>query len=232
MNIAIIPARGGSKRIPRKNVRPFCGRPMISWSIQAAQACGLFDRVLVSTDCPEIGRVAEDYGASVPFMRPAELSDDHTPTIPVVRHAIDVVLQQGHAIDHVCCVYATAPFIRTSDLLQGHAKLVDDDQLEFVVSVTEFAFPVQRALTAKGNCVEMIWPEHELTRSQDLPPAWHDAGQFYWGRPDAFQRRDGFFNARTAAVILPAHRVVDIDTPDDWTRAEMMFLASRGVSAA
>ncbi len=232
MKVAIIPARGGSRRIPRKNIRPFCGRPMIAWSIQAAQGCGLFDRVVVSTDCEEITKVAKDYGAWVPFRRPPELSDDHTPTMPVIRHAVQWLDHNHHQVTQVCCVYATAPFLEVSDLLAGYQALQSDPQLDFAFSVTTFDFPVWRGLRIQDNRVEMLWPEHQLTRSQDLETAYHDAGQFYWGRADAFRRHDGFFTAQSAPVVLPAHRVQDIDTPEDWTRAELMFLALKSMRAA
>ncbi len=225
VNIAIIPARGGSKRIKHKNIREFCGRPMIAWSVEIARDCGLFDQIVVSTDCPSIAGVARDCGASVPFLRPPELSDDLTPTIPVIRHALNHIVESGTAPEYVCCIYATAPLIESSDLVTALALLQQDRELEFAFPVTQFSFPIYRALQISNNRVSMIWPEHELTRSQDLPVAWHDAGQFYFGRPAAFFANDGFFSARSAPVVLPAHRVQDIDTDDDWIRAEALFRA-------
>lgn len=231
MNTAIIPARGGSKRIPGKNIRPFCGKPIIAWSIEAALQSGLFDQVIVSTDCEKTAAVATDRGATVPFMRPPEISDDHTPTIPVVRHAIRWLTQNEQTPAKVCCIYATAPFLQVEDLRQGLEFLEGDSAVEFSFPVTEFAFPIFRGLAIENQRVKMLWPEHELTRSQDLTPAWHDAGQFYWGTATAFLEHEGFFSARSAPVILPSHRVQDIDTPEDWVRAELMFQAMTGAQA-
>jgi N-acylneuraminate cytidylyltransferase len=227
MRLALIPARGGSKRIPRKNIKMFCGKPMIAWSIEAAQACGLFERIVVSTDDDEIAAVAKDFGAAVPFMRPAALSDDHTGTSEVVAHAIEFFRAQSDIVDPVCCIYATAPFVAAADLLLGLRTLVDT-HADFAFSVTSYAFPIQRAikLTEAGR-VEMFQPEHFKTRSQDLPQAFHDAGQFYWGRADAWCSGKAIFSQNSAPVILPRHRVQDIDTAEDWERAEWMFKVLR-----
>lgn len=225
--VAIIPARGGSKRVPRKNVRPFGGKPMIAWPISTALKSGLFEEVVVSTDDEEIASIAETYGASVPFRRPAELADDHTPTLPVIAHALRWLEERRSAITFACCVYATAPFLRTEHLSQGLALLQRHPTADFAFSVTSYAFPIFRALKhdADGS-VSMFWPEHELTRSQDLPKAWHDAAQFYWGRPQAFHSSRGIFSARSFAVPLPRHLVQDIDSEEDWQRAELMFAAA------
>ena len=225
MKVAIIPARGGSKRIPRKNIKPFCGKPMIAWSIEAALQSGCFDRIIVSTDDAEIAAVARQHGAEVPFMRPAELSDDHTGTIPVIRHAIEWCNQQGQRVELACCLYATAPFVRAEDLLRGLTTL-QDSNCEYAFSVTSYAFPIQRAIriNAKGR-VEMFNPEHFNTRSQDLEEALHDAGQFYWGRADAWLMSKPIFTPDSQPVLLPRHRVQDIDTPEDWSRAEWLFKA-------
>jgi N-acylneuraminate cytidylyltransferase len=221
--VAVIPARGGSKRIPRKNIREFCGKPMIAWSIEAAKASGCFDRIVVTTDDPEIAEVAKAWGAEVPFKRPAELSDDYSGTLPVIRHAVDWLRQNGEPVDYVCCIYATAPFISPEDLQRGW-KLIQQEAASYAFSVTSYAFPIQRAIriTADGR-VAMFRPEHFNTRSQDLEEAWHDAGQFYWGTAEAWLEERPVFSEGAVPVKLPRHRVQDIDTPDDWTRAEWMF---------
>lgn len=225
MKIAIIPARGGSKRILRKNIKLFCGKPMIAWSIEAALQSACFDHVVVSTDDAEIAEVARQYGATVPFMRPAELSDDYTGTIPVIRHAIEWFNRQGQRIEEACCLYATAPFVSADDLRRGLGVLQGND-CDYVFSVTSYAFPVQRALrlTEQGR-VAMLNPEHFNTRSQDLDEAYHDAGQFYWGCAEAWLHGKMIFSPDSLPVLLPRHRVQDIDTPEDWVRAEWLFKA-------
>lgn len=225
MRLAVIPARGGSKRIPRKNIRPFGGKPMVVWSIEAAVASGCFDRVIVSTDDADIARVARDHGAEVPFVRPPELSDDHTGTVPVIAHATQWMQAQGEAVDGVCCLYATAPFVRAEDLQRGlHA--LQTMQCDYAFSVTSYAFPIQRAIrVAADGRVSMMQTEHLNTRSQDLEEAYHDAGQFYWGQTSAWLDHRPIFSPASAAVMLPRHRVQDIDTPEDWERAEWLFKA-------
>ena len=225
MNVCVIPARGGSKRIPRKNIKLFCGRPMIAWSIEAAQQSGCFDQVVVSTDDAEIAEVARQCGAQVPFIRPAALSDDHTSTTAVVAHATNWFAAQGQTPTQVCCLYATAPFVSAADLRQGLTVLTDTGA-DYAFSVTSYAFPIQRAIRlTTNNRVEMFNPEHFNTRSQDLEEAYHDAGQFYWGRAEAWLQGRMIFSPAAAPVILPRQRVQDIDTPEDWTRAEWMFKA-------
>lgn len=223
--VAIIPARGGSKRIPRKNIRDFCGKPMIAWSIEAAMASRCFDRIIVSTDDHEISELAKQLGAEVPFVRPAELSDDYAGTLPVIRHAVDWLQQNGDQIEYACCIYATAPFISPEDLERGLERIREEDA-SYAFSVTSYAFPIQRAIriTAHGR-VAMFYPEHFSTRSQDLEEAWHDAGQFYWGTAEAWLEERAIFSEGAVPVLLPRHRVQDIDTPEDWTRAEWMFKA-------
>jgi len=226
MTVAIIPARGGSKRIPRKNVKSFCGKPMISWSIAAARSAGVFDAVLVSTDDDEIASVAEAAGAEAPFRRPPELADDHTPTLPVIAHALRWLENSRGPVTFACCIYATAPLLQPAYLREGLELLKSHPDADFAFSVTSFAFPIFRSLKRNPDgTVAMFWPEHELTRSQDLPEAWHDAGQFYWGRRDAFLTRTGIFSSRSFPVTLPRHLVQDIDTQEDWDRAERMFSA-------
>lgn len=229
MRLAVIPARGGSKRIPRKNVREFCGRPMIAWSIEAALQSGCFDKIVVSTDDDEIAAISVAEGAEVPFRRPSNLSDDYTATSPVVAHAIQWCSDAGSPPDKVCCLYATAPFVNPVDIVQGLRQLEASDA-DFAFSVTSYPFPIQRAVRVnESGRVSMFQPEHFLTRSQDLEEAYHDAGQFYWGTATAWLENRPIFSAKSAAVFLPRHRVQDIDTPEDWQRAELMFSVIRSM---
>jgi len=225
MKLAIIPARGGSKRIPRKNIKLFCGKPMIVWSIKAALSSGCFDKVIISTDDDEIADIATEHGAEVPFIRPKELADDHTGTIPVIAHAVEWQNNQGNKCSEVCCIYATAPFIQATDLQRG-LQILQSSGADYAFSITSYPFPIQRAIriTPKQR-VEMFQPEYFNTRSQDLEEAWHDAGQFYWGKAQAWLRRAPIFDLISAPVQLPRHRVQDIDTLEDWKRAEWMFKA-------
>lgn len=224
--IAIIPARGGSKRIPRKNIRPFHGRPMMAWSIGVALASKLFDAVIVSTDDDEVASVAVECGAEVPFRRPAELAKDYVPTVPVIRHALSWWEENRGPVKFACAIGATAPFLRAEDLARGRQALELDPSLEFATGVTSFPFSIFRALRmGAGGHISMFWPEHELTRSQDLTEAWHDAGQFDWGTCDAWRNHDGTFSARSVGIKIPRNRVQDIDTLEDWTRAEALFRA-------
>ena len=225
MKVAVIPARGGSKRIPCKNVKLFAGKPMIARSIMAARRSGCFDRIIVSTDDDNIAEVAKEWDAEVPFMRPKELSDDHTPTNPVIKHAINWLRNNGASPDYVCCLYATAPFIQSRFLHEGIAKLEASDK-SFAFTVTSFPFPIQRAIriNSRGE-IEALWPENALARSQDLEATFHDAGQFYWGLTEAFLEDVIFFSPASLPVMLPRHLVQDIDTPEDWHRAELMYRA-------
>jgi N-acylneuraminate cytidylyltransferase len=225
MNIAIIPARGGSKRIPRKNIKKFHGKPLIAYSIEAAKASGCFDKIIVSTDDEEIASVAKQYGAEVPFMRPADISDDFTTTLDVMQHAIQWCQHQQWKIINVCCIYATAPFLLATDISKGFEK-VSKANVEYVFSATTFPFPIQRAITVTENgAVSMIEPEYANTRSQDLVEAYHDAGQFYWGKSSAFLIGKAIFAPHSEAIILPRKRVQDIDTPEDWELAEVLYSA-------
>lgn len=225
MRLCVIPARGGSKRIPRKNIKSFCGKPMIAYSIEAALKSGLFDKIVVSTDDEEIAKIAKSYGAEVPFMRPPELSDDHTATIPVIAHAIKATCKDLAQVEAVCCIYATAPFVSAKFIKEAYEKLVATKS-SYAFSATSFPFPVQRAIRlTKDDRVEMFSPENFAVRSQDLEEAYHDAGQFYWGTPSAWLEGKIIFAPHSTAVLLPRHLVQDIDTPEDWIRAEFMFKA-------
>lgn len=226
MNIAIIPARGGSKRIPRKNVREFCGRPMIGWPIEAAVKSGLFERVIVSTDDEEIALAARHAGAETPFMRPKELADDHSGTTDVVIHALSWAMEAGWQVEAACCIYATAAFICADDLLHARRQLSDD--CDYVFPAVRYGHPPQRGFMrgANGN-PELLHPEHTETRTQDLPPIFHDSGQFYWGTRDAWLDRRPFFGEKTRFIELPQTRAWDIDRPEDWDTAERFFAMSR-----
>nr|WP_174507022.1 pseudaminic acid cytidylyltransferase [Acinetobacter sp. Marseille-Q1620] len=223
MQLAVIPARGGSKRIPRKNIKEFHGKPMIAWSIEAALQSRCFDEIWVSTDDAEIAEIAQQYGAKVPFLRPKELSDDFATTADVMQHAV----QEFNRLytenpEFVCCLYATAPFVLAEDLLKGF-QLIQNKTVDYVFSATTYAFPIQRAIKLSENGhVEMFYPEHFNTRSQDLTEAWHDAGQFYWGTSDAWLNKTIIFSNHSSVIQLPRYRVQDIDTYEDWERAEKM----------
>lgn len=230
MKICVIPARGGSKRIPRKNIRLFAGKPIVAWSIRVAREVGLFDRIMVSTDDAEIAEVARHYGAEVPYLRPADLSDDHTGTNAVVRQAIIWHGEHGYLVDHACCLYATAPMVQPQYIKEGFERLVETGKA-FVFSVTRYHFPIQRAIRLnEAGEIEAIYPHYQTVRSQDLEPAYHDAGQFYWGTARAFLDDTPLFASTSLPVILPSHLVQDIDNEEDWCRAELMFQAWQNAS--
>jgi len=230
MRIAVIPARGGSKRIPRKNLRAFCGKPIIVWSIEVARTSELFDHVLVSTEDPEIAAVSERAGAEVPFVRPLELADDFTTTTQVVGHATDWALSQGWPLSAVCCIYATAPLIDANDIRQG-LEILESGPWAFTFAATTFATPIFRAFREDPDAgIEMFFLEYASTRSQDLPQALHDAAQFYWGRPSAWLERRPLLGRPSKPVVIPRWRVQDIDEEDDWTRAEMIFHQLRALA--
>ena len=222
MKIAIIPARGGSKRIPRKNVRDFRGKPMIAWAINAAQESRLFDRVIVSTDDEEIASIAAKWGAEAPFTRPVDLADDLTPTVPVIAHAIKSCLDFGWVSDYVCCIYPCVPFLQVTDLVSA-LELAYAKNADFVYPVTEYVHPIQRAMRQlPSGEMQFFSPQFELTRTQDLEKSYHDAGQFYWGKLSAWLSHKKMHTAGFGMVV-PNSRIVDIDNEDDWNRAEFLF---------
>lgn len=224
MNIAVIPARGGSKRIPRKNIKAFAGRPMIAHAIAAAIKSKLFDRVVVTTDDADIAAIAQQWGAETPFLRPPELADDHTPTVPVIAHAIRTLQEQGSVFDAVCCIYPGVPFIQTEDLSAAYELLLTCGA-GYCYPVTEFPSPIQRALRRLSDGkIQPINPQYEWTRTQDLEPAYYDAGQFYWGKVPTWLGGLGL-QSNGSGLVIPQWRVVDIDTPEDWHRAELLFKA-------
>ncbi|MFT5836438.1 MAG: pseudaminic acid cytidylyltransferase [Sulfurimonas sp.] len=220
--LAIIPARGGSKRIPKKNIKDFFNKPLIAYSIEVALASKLFDKVIVSTDDEEIARVAKEYGAEVPFLRPKELSDDITGTADVTLHAVKFLKSQGFEYDFICTIYATAPLLQKEFLIQGYEKLKNSDALNSF-SATSMPFPIQRTfkLDKDGRC-EMFMPEHYQSRSQDLEVAYQDAGQFYWSKTNK-NSDELMFSKDSIAILLPRHLVQDIDTAEDWERAQILY---------
>jgi len=223
MNVAIIPARGGSKRIPKKNIKDFLGKPIIAYSIENAINSKLFDRVIVSTDDKEIAEISISYGAEAPFIRPSELSDDFSGTHEVVGHAIQWLENCGEVVDYACCIYATAPFIKEDDLIDGY-NLIKTGSWESVIAVTNFSYPIFRSFKELQNGgVEMFFPDYYASRSQDLPEAYHDAGQFYWARAEIWINKPVGFSKSTGIVKLPGYRVKDIDTLDDWIEAEFIY---------
>ena len=225
MKVAIIPARGGSKRIPRKNIRVFRGKPMLAWSAEAAFASGCFDRVILSTDDEEIAAVAGRYGVDAPFRRPPELANDQAGTLPVIAHAVAWLRAQGANPRLVCCIYAASPLIRAEDLRQGLRRL-EETGADYVVACTTYPYPVQRALRVDpAGRIAMLNPEHVNTRSQDLAEAIHDAGQFYWGRAQAFAEGRPILGPGSEPLMIPRYRAQDIDTLEDWTRAEFLHRA-------
>ncbi len=221
-NICIIPARGGSKRIKNKNIKTFCGKPIIAYSIEAALSSQVFDAVIVSTDTKSIAEVAEHYGAQVPFTRPDKLSDDYANTFDVMQHAAQWAVGEYPEVECLCCLYATAPFVRSQDLIESLNLLATNDAL-YCYSVTEFEFPIQRAVKIIDGYATPFDKTQMLKRSQDLESSYHDAGQFYWGRVSAFLNREDFFASSSLAYPLDRIRVQDIDTMTDWRNAEMKF---------
>jgi N-acylneuraminate cytidylyltransferase len=218
--LAVITARGGSKRIPRKNIRPFRGKPMLAWPLQAALTSFLFDEVMVSTEDEEIASIARRYGASVPFLRSARAADDFSNTPDVLVEVLETYRARGAWFDIACCIYPTAPFLTAETLHQGYQRL-KAGPFDTVIPVAAFGYPIWRALRrSDSGRIELNWPENRFQRSQDLPPAYHDAGQFYWFRIDAFLRERVLMGSNTGSILLPETHVQDIDTEEDWAMAE------------
>jgi N-acylneuraminate cytidylyltransferase len=222
-NIAIIPARGGSKRIPRKNIKPFCGKPIIAYSIEAAIASNLFDEVMVSTEDEEIATIAKQYGAKVPFMRSEKNADDYAGTVDVLIEVLEEYNRQGFTFDYGCCIYPTAPFITNTLLKQAFDKLIKE-KLDAVFPVMPFSFPIQRALKInKDGLIQMFYPEHLNSRSQDLEKAYHDSGQFYFFNMDSLLSKKKIYSDNTGVIILNEMQAHDIDNEDDWAVAEFKY---------
>lgn len=221
-NIAIIPARGGSKRIPRKNIKDFLGKPIIAYSIEAALNSGVFGEVMVSTDDVEIAKIAKKYGAKVPFFRSPELSNDMAMTAPVLVEVLNEYKKLGKEFDYGCCIYPCAPFINTGKIKDG-LKLMIEKNASTAVPVVKFSYPIQRALKIEENLLSMIYPENINARSQDLMPSYHDIGQYYWFKTDKFLTEPNLFSENTVAIVTAESEVQDIDTPEDWKIAEIKY---------
>lgn len=221
-NVAIITARGGSKRIPGKNIKDFLGKPIIAYSIMAALEAGCFDEVMVSTDSHEIAHIAQSFGANVPFLRTAATSDDFSTTADALLEVLNNFKDQGIEYDYACCIYPTAPFVTANKIHKGYELLIDTGAYS-VLPVVQFSYPIQRALQIENNRLSMIWPENINSRSQDLMPAYHDSGQFYWFDVEKFLETRRLFSEHSVPIILPESEVQDIDTEDDWKIAEIKF---------
>lgn len=220
--LAIIPARGGSKRMPYKNIRPFFGKPVIAYSIEAARACGLFDEIMVSTDDPEIARIAEIYGAKVPFVRSPAASGDFATLTDVITEVLSSYADLGVTFDSFCCILATAPLISAERLSEG-SEMLENKSYDSVFPVLKFSYPIQRALRINSGKVYMTSPEFALSRSQDLEPRYHDSGQFYWMKTSEFERQKKLFADNSGAIILSEMEVQDIDNEEDWALAELKY---------
>jgi pseudaminic acid cytidylyltransferase len=223
MNVAVIPARGGSKRIPRKNIRKFNGKPIVAYSIEKALLSYLFDKVIVSSDDDEINSIAKQFGAEVLFERPAELSDDYTGTTEVIAHAIKWMKNQSWTLNAVCCIYPTAPLLDV-EYLKTSYRIFNKGNWDYVFSAVKYVYPVERSFKVLNTgSLKMLLPENLNSRSQDLTPTVHDAGQFYWGTPEAWVENRPVISERSTIIILPVYRVADIDTEEDWKRAELLY---------
>lgn len=220
-NIAIIPARGGSERIPRKNIKPFMGKPIIAYSIEATLQSGLFDEVVVSTDDEEIAETACKYDAQVPFMRSAEMSNDYAGTDDVILEVLGKYKEQGREFETVCCIYSTAPFVTPERLQEAYGKM--NSEIDSVFTCVAYSYPVQRSLHIVDGRIGMVYPEYRHARSQDLEPIYHDAGQFYFSRIDSFVKSRIFWGKNTVELVLPELEVQDLDTLTDWTLAEIKY---------
>ena len=222
-NIAIIPARGGSKRIPKKNIKDFLGKPIIAYSIEIAISCKLFNKVIISTDDQQIKKVAIKYGAEAPFIRPKEIADDFTGTHEVIGHAVKWLEDNGEKIDYACCIYPTAPLIQKNDLVKGF-EIIKTGKWNSVMAATNFSYPIFRSFeNLKDGGLKMVFPEHYNSRSQDLPEVYHDAGLFYWAKPEIWKKKPERYNKKNSIIKIPNYRIQDIDTLDDWKKAEITF---------
>lgn len=221
-SIAIITARGGSKRIPKKNIKEFCGKPIIAYSIEAALNSRKFDEVMVSTDSQEIADIAVKHGAAVPFFRKKKTSGDFATTADVLNEVLDTYGQRKQYFELICCIYPTAPFI-TGEKLQVAVKRLEDSNAYSLVPVVRFGYPPQRAFTLQNGMLKYQHPEYEKARSQDLEPIYHDCGQFYLCKTEAFKRYGSLITPKTIPFIVPDEEVQDIDNDSDWNMAEIKY---------
>ena len=221
--IAIIPARGGSKRIPRKNIRHFCNQPILKYSIDAALEAKCFDEIIVSTEDREIAELAKSFGASVPFLRSNENASDVATLEDVTKEVIVKYKETGREFDYICCILSTAPFISPKRIIEG-LKLLEEKEADTVFPVARYGYPTQRALhVEEDGVISMVWPENEDKRSQELRPTFHDAGQFYWARLEPFLAQHRYFSDRAIAMEISSKEVQDIDSEDDWEHAEIKY---------
>ena len=221
-NLAIIPARGGSKRIPKKNIKPFLGQPIIGYSIEAALNSKVFEEVMVSTDDTVIANISKEFGASLPFFRSEEKSNDFAVLAEVIEEVLSEYSKQGKSFTNVCCILPTAPFVAAKKIAEALNTLTDNN-FETVFPILEYSFPIQRSLKIEDDKISMVWKEHLNTRSQDLDPRYHDAGQFYWINVEAFLKSKKIFTSNSGAIVISALEAQDIDTETDWKLAEMKY---------
>lgn len=221
-NLAIIPARGGSKRIPRKNIKVFLGKPIMAYSIEAAIQSNLFDEVMVSTDDEEIAQIAKEYGATVPFLRSKNNANDFAVLADVVQEVVSKYKEKNKKFDNICCVLPTAPFVTSKKINEAYTTFIDNN-FDSVFPVLEFSFPIQRSLKIEADKVAMVWSEHLNTRSQDLESRYHDSGQFYWLKSTSFNNNKKLFTDNSGAIIISELEAQDIDTETDWKLAEIKY---------
>jgi|SaaInlStandDraft_1057018.scaffolds.fasta_scaffold42295_2 pseudaminic acid cytidylyltransferase len=221
-NLAIIPARGGSKRISKKNIKYFLGKPIISYSIEAAIKSNLFDEIMVSTDDPEIAEIARSYGAKTPFLRSSKNADDFAVLADVIEEVVQNYTEKNSVFSNICCILPTAPFITSNKIIEAYEKLLENN-FDSVFPVLEFSFPIQRSLKLEGNKTSMVWQEHLNSRSQDLEKRYHDSGQFYWVKAAVFSKENKLFTKNSGAIVISELEAQDIDTETDWKLAEIKF---------
>lgn len=221
-NLAIIPARGGSKRIPRKNIKPFLGKPIIAYSIEAALKSNLFDEVMVSTEDDEIAKIAKEFGAKVPFLRSKDNANDFAVLADVIEEVMTIYKKQNKNFDTICCILPTAPFVTSKIILEAYNKLKVND-LDSVFPILEFSFPIQRSLKIENDKINMVWSENLNVRSQDLEPRYHDSGQFYWVKSSSFNKEKKLLTDNSGAIVISELQAQDIDTETDWKLAEIKY---------